>query len=141
MRIQTHGLLALVSTDNRKLFWTTILWAAGLTSVYLQALFTRGYATWTDQAIVVGICFVAGMLIGDAGRGLAGYIAAILATVAMVTVVSSLPITTQYLSTDGVSILQRIFLIAILRETFPFPVILSLAASLIGALVGERYSW
>lgn len=81
------------------------------------------------------------MLIGDAGRSLAGYIAAIVATVATVLVLVNLPVTTQYLTTEGVSILQRIFLIAVLRETFPFPVILSLAASLIGALVGEKYTW
>ena len=81
------------------------------------------------------------MLIGDAGRSLAGYIAAIFSTIVTIIVLVNIPITTQYLTTEGVSILQRVFLIAILRETFPFPVILSLAASLIGALVGERYTW
>ncbi len=137
--MQVNKLEWLIATENRRLLWTSILWTAGLTSVYAQALFTRAYATWFEQGIAIGLCFAAGALIGNIARSLVTYIGVIVTTVVILIFLSVQPLSTEYLSTVGVAVIQRILLIAIFREIFPFPVILSLAASLVGSAMGERY--
>ncbi len=93
---------------------------------------------WYEQGLAIGICFVAGALIGDIGRSLAGFIASIITTFVILIFLATESVSVAYLSPTGVAIMQRVLLIAIFRETFPFPTILSIAASLIGSMVGER---
>src|SRR5690348_10984817 len=80
LAMQATRLTWLTATENRKLAWVAILWTAGLTSIYSQALFTRAYATWPEQGIAAGLCFAAGALIGNIGRSLAVYLGAIVST-------------------------------------------------------------
>jgi hypothetical protein len=137
--MQTARLNWLIATENRKLLWVAILWTAGLTSIYSQALFTRAYATWPEQGIAAGLCFAAGALIGNIGRSLAVYLGAIVSTIVILIFLAVQPLSPQYLDSAGIAIIQRLLLIAVFREVFPFPLIISLASSLIGSMVGERY--
>jgi hypothetical protein len=137
--MQATRLHWLIATENRKLLWVAILWTAGLASIYSQALFTRAYASWLEQGIAAALCFAAGALIGNIGRSLVVYLGAIVSTIVIIIFMATQPLSPQYLDSAGIAIIQRLLLIAVFREVFPFPLILSLASSLIGSLVGERY--
>ena len=129
----------LLATENRRSAILTPLWGLAITMAYAQALFQRAYMTMFDYAIVLALCLVAGIIIMDVGRAILSYIAAFALGGILLLVLVSIPANSSSIPPPGNIVFPTLWITTLFTAVFPLPFIGYLVATVVGAVIGERY--
>ena len=129
----------LLATENRRSAVLIPLWTLAMTATFAQALFQRASMSYFDYGLVAAICFVAGIIVIDLGRALLSYIATMAITTFLLITLLSYPATTTNLPSPGNLLFSSLWIIVVFTTIFPLPLIACLVATVIGAMVGEKY--
>ena len=116
-----------------------VLWGVSIASVYAQALLRRSTLTVFDHTAVFAICLAGGAIMIDFGRALLGYLAASTIGMVLLFTLVTLPMSLGTIPYPGDITVTTLWISIIFKAVFPFPIIIYLVASFIGAGIGESY--
>jgi len=127
-------------TKNEKLGEILLvpLWGGSIAAVLFNSLFQNPYPTFLHYLIIFFLCLIAGALMQDIAKALLGFFTAMAVAIAILIGVSSVPAFSA-LSPEGGTFIESLMIVIIFQSTFPIPFITYLVASMIGALLGDRY--
>ena len=116
-----------------------LVWAGMLAALFSRAMFLKTFPDNLDYAAIFITCLVGGALMEAIQSAIVGCFIALLIGLTMVFVVALMAITTGGVPSSGVDVLESVWIYIIFQSIFPFPLIASLAASMTGSLIGERF--
>lgn len=128
-----------LATENRRAVLVVVLWGVSIASVYAQALLRRSTLTVFDHAAVFAICLAGGAIMIDFGRALLGYMAASTIGMVLLFTLVTLPMSLGTIPYPGDITVTTLWISIIFKAVFPFPFVVYLVASFIGAGIGESY--
>ena len=127
-------------TERRHDALVILLWTVSIAAVYMRAIYQQASTSLYDYLVVIGICIVAGIALADLGRALLAYLTSIAAAMAIVFFLTVLPALDGAVMPPGDQTVVALWISILAKMIFPAQFISFLVASLIGSLIGERYS-
>ena len=115
------------------------LWAVSFAMIFEIGIYQQATATLYSDLAVLAVCFVAGMALGEIGRGLLGYFSSTGLALLLVFFLTVLPALDGTVAPPGDQVMIALWLSIIVKMIFPAQFIAFLVASLLGAAVGERF--
>jgi hypothetical protein len=113
-------------------------WGGGIAAIFANALFQNPYPTVIHYILVFILCVMGGAVMQEVGKALVGFLGAMAVAVTILITLSSAPAFSS-LSPQGGAFIQSLMILIILRSTFPIPFVTYLVASMVGALLGDRF--
>ena len=107
--------------------------------VFEVGIYSQATVGLYGDLAVLGICFVAGMALGEIGRGLLGFFTSTGLALVIIFFLTVLPALDGAVPPPGDQVMISLWLSIIVKLIFPAQFMAFLVASLIGAAVGERY--
>lgn len=126
------------STDRRRTITVAVLWIIGTISVYSQALFTRSVTMLPDYAVEALISLTAGILIANPGQALASFIGVMTISFTSLLFLALAPVSSGTFNASAGGFFQILWITLVFNSIIPIPLVMYLAATLIGSLIGER---
>lgn len=115
------------------------LWAVSFAMIFEIGIYQQATASLYSDLAVLGICFVAGMALGEIGRGLVGFFISTGIALLIIFFLTVLPALNGAVTPPGDQVMIALWLSIIVKMIFPAQFIAFLVASLVGAGVGERF--
>lgn len=115
------------------------VWGPAMASIAGQSLLRDAFLNSLDMGLLLLVSFMAGALVSDLGKAILGYFGAVIVASATLYLVAVLPSLTGAVDSANGALLQVLWISILVRAFFPLPFIGILAASLVGAAVGETY--
>lgn len=107
--------------------------------IFEIGIYQQATANLYSDLAVLAICFVAGMAIGEIGRGLIGFFVSTTIALFLIFLLTVLPALDGVVTPPGDQVMISLWLSIIVKMIFPAQFIAFLVASLVGAGVGERF--
>jgi hypothetical protein len=125
--------------ENRRIIIIVAAWGLSLASISSQALFREAFLGPVELGLLLLVSFAAGALLSDIGKTILGYFASSMIAAITLYFVAISPTLVGAVGGTEAAFLQEVWISIMIRAFFPLPLIGFLAASVVGAAVGETY--